>query len=243
VRERPEPNPYPRRKWVEYGALPAAILFWTAVYLFAPQLPQPRYRRRSPCASNLKLITYACQLFAGDNREAFPPDLGALYPAYISDGSIFICPKSRAPVEKCTLQYQGAITDENVSYCYVSGLTAADDPGYVLAFEEEWNHGGIGAHYACIGGQVAWWADIAGLHAQLAKQEAELSAKGRTMKIIRPSWSEWPARPAYLDARSRFWWIAGGAGGGVLILAAAATLLILRRRRRRGNGRPPPGIR
>ena len=55
VREPPEPNPYPRRKWVEYGALPAAIIFWTAVFLFAPRAPE--YRRRHPCTSNIKQIT------------------------------------------------------------------------------------------------------------------------------------------------------------------------------------------
>jgi len=233
VTEPPEPNPYPRRKWVEYGALPAAILFWTAVFLFAPRAP--RRRVRSPCTSNIKQITYACHLFAGDNREAFPSDLGALYPAYISDASIFICPNSRAPVEKCTANYPGAVTDENMSYCYVSGLTAADDPGYVLAFDEEWNHGGKGVVYACIGGQVAWQGDIAEFHKWLARQEAELAAKGRKIKVLRPLWSTWPARPAYLDARSRFWWIAGGVGAGVLILAAAATLVIFYRRRRRGH--------
>jgi len=226
-----EPNPYPRRKWVEYGALPAAILFWVAVFLFAPRGPN---RRRSNCLSNLKCLTYVLALYAGDNNEAFPPDLGTLMgPSYVSDGQIFLCPESGPPVSECKSSLPGTFTDSNLSYIYVSGLSASDDPGYVLAFDEEWNHGGKGVNVAYIGGQVIWRNDIAALHEQLAKQEAELAAKGRTMTVIRPSWSTWPARPPWLVRRSRVRWIAGGVTGGAFLLAAAAMLVVLRRRRRR----------
>ncbi len=230
--ERPEPNPYPRRKWVEYGALPAAVLFWVGVYAFAPR-PYSRHRGRHPCVSNLKQILYACQLFAGDNAEAFPADLGALYPDYITDASIFICSETHAPVEECVALYPGAITDRNLSVCYVSGLTPADDPGYVLAFEEEWGHDAKGVVYTCIGGQVGWQYGTATFHKWLARQKAELAAKGREMKVLRPSWSTWPDEPPWLAAR-RFWWIVGGVGAGAVLLAAIVTTLIrLRRRRRR----------
>jgi hypothetical protein len=232
VTERPEPNPYPRRKWIEYGALPAAVLFWVGVYLFAPVPCARTTTRRTRCASNLKQILYACQLYAGDNVWAFPADLGVLYPDYIPDASVFICPKTLAPVVKCQASYSGALTDANVSVCYVAGLTAEDDPGYVIAFEEEWNHDAKGVSYTCIGGQVGWQHGVAKFHEWLARQGSALKAKGREMKVLRPSWSTWPEEPPWLAAR-RFWWIAGGSAAGALFAATAALLIVLHRRKRR----------
>ena len=75
--------------------------------------------------------------------------------------------------------------------------------------------------------------DAALIHEWFSKQRAELEAKGREIRILRPSWSTWPEEPPWLVARRRFWWIAGGVGSGVLLLAAAATLTIILRRRRR----------
>jgi len=233
VTERHEPNPYPRRKWIEYGALPAAVLFWTAVVLFAPGRHSETGSRGPRCSSYLKQLLYACQLYAGDCGEAFPPDLGALYSYYVTDASLYICPATRAPVEKCRSYRPGAVMDEHQSYCYVSGLTAADDPDSILIFDEEWNHEGKGALVASIDGQILWQKDIAAFHERLAKQKAELEAKGRTTEVIRPSWSTWPAKPQWPPQRSHFWWIVGGIGVGAVLLAAAATLVILLRRRRR----------
>ena len=230
--EGPERNPYPRRRWIEYGALPVAVVFWVAVVALGPR-PRRRHYQRSRCMSNLKQIGYACQLFSGDNREAFPADLGELYPDYISYPGIFICPVSRAPVRECRASYPGAIAGANLSYCYVSGLTAADPPHYVLAFEEEWNHEGEGLHYMCIGGQCGWARDIQRFHANLGKQIAELEANGRTPEVVRPSWSTWPAKPPWIArSRSRLVWIGVGAGVGAVLLAGVVTLIVFRRRRR-----------
>jgi hypothetical protein len=183
--------------------------------------------------SNLKQIMYACALFSGDNNEAFPTDLGALYPDYISDASIFICPKTYAPVERCRASYQGAITDKNLSVCYVSGLTADDSPHYVLAFEEEWNHGAKGVHFACIGGQVAWQHGVAAFHEWFAKQQAELKAMGREINVLRPSWSTWPEEPPWIAERVRFWWIVGSVGAAAVLAAALAGALLYRARKKR----------
>jgi len=237
VTERPEPSVYPLGLKLGCVAMPLALVALIALVVFVPILFHEERPLASNCTSNVKQLLYACALYAGDNNEVFPPDLGSLMPGYFTDGTLLLCPKSRAPVERV---HAGAVTDENMSYCYVSGLTAADDPGYVIAFDEEWNHEGKGVIYGCIGGQVSWQADIAALHARLAKQEAELATKGRKVKILRPLWSTWPDRPPWVDARSRFWWIAGGAVAGVLFLVAAVTLIVLRRRKRRGNGTPAP---
>jgi len=175
------------------GTVTAFGIVLVVLGLLLPALSADHARPRR-CSSNVKQLLYACTLYFHDNADSYPPDLGTLHANYVSDPELFICPDSRAPVEQ---GHAGAVTDKNVTYCYVSGLTAADPVHYVLVFDEEWNHDGEGVHYACISGQVAWETDIAALHDQLAKQKAELAAKGRTTKIIRPSWSTWPEPPEF----------------------------------------------
>ncbi|MHC5054753.1 MAG: hypothetical protein ACYTKD_08550 [Planctomycetota bacterium] len=230
MKEYPEPSIYPRGLGFGCAVLVLAVLLYTGIQAY---IAAGDRSLRSRCPSELKQILYACQLYSGDNAEAFPPDLGALMPDYFTYGGLFLCTESRAPVRECRVAERGAIKDENLSFCYVSGLTAADDPGYVLVFDEEWNHEGKGAYLAYIGGRVCWQKDIAALHERLARQKTELKAKGREMKVLRPSWSTWPERPPWVPAPSRFWWIAGGSATGVLLLAAAVMLFIVLRRRRR----------
>ncbi len=38
--------------------------------------------------------------------------------------------------------------DMHIDYVYVSGLRATDDPAYVLAFDDEWNHDGDAVLFA-----------------------------------------------------------------------------------------------
>lgn len=188
--------------------------------------------RRTKCTSNLKQIGYACQLYAEENAGAFPPDLGALHPEIVSDSELYACPSAwlagRIPDSR-----SDEFLPEAVCYAYVSGLRAMDDGDIVLAFDEEWNHGGDGMNVAQIGGRVEWVRDVDALHARLDEQKAALAAKGRSMKIIRPPWSRWPDPPEY---PVRPWherpvvmilMIAGG-----LVIAALVVGLTVRARRR-----------
>ncbi len=95
--------------------------------LLLPALAAARERaRRTRCASNLKQIGYGFHLYSSDFSEAFPSfaeaaampgvggwgtqatvasamaSLGMLYPDFISDGKIFMCPSANyaTPVEK-----------------------------------------------------------------------------------------------------------------------------------------------
>jgi len=205
----------------------AFVSLGVAIHVIAVSRERPN---RPDCTSNIKQILYACALYSGDNAKAFPPDLGALVPAYVSDVKLFICPRSGAPVK---LGIAGPITDKNLTYCYVSGLTATDPPHYVLIFDEEWNHKKQDANVAFVGGEVTRWRRMAALHDQLAKQEAELAAKGRTIEIIRPSWSTWPDRPPWVEPRPRSWWLVGGTAVGAGVVLVAGFLLLARWKRRR----------
>ena len=187
--------------------------------------------RRVKCTSNLKQITYACVLYSGDNAEAFPPDLGALVEEYISDGEIFQCPSSgRYRAGECPPG--GPLEDKHLSYCYVSGLRATDDADFILAFDEEWNHDREGIVVAFVGGRVSWVRNVESLHARLKEQSAALAADGRTVNILRPSWSKWPEPPPDLPARFAwpwwFWLILAGAAVLVVLLAVAVVRRVVR---------------
>jgi hypothetical protein len=149
------------------------------------------------CASNLKRIVYACHLYSTDNSEKLPQDLGSLFPRYIRDSTVYICPAVRGRLRAYEGPEAGRIPDRHISYCYVSGLKATDRPDYVLAFDEEWNHDGRGIYVLRVGGSVEWVADIKRLHEELRRQADELRAKGRGMQLLRPSWSRHPGRPVY----------------------------------------------
>ncbi|MHC4252025.1 MAG: hypothetical protein ACYS9X_23140 [Planctomycetota bacterium] len=240
--ERPGVRPHTpgkaRRSSLNGLLVAVALVVATTLVVVSLVLPAIAGRRERPlwdkCPGNLKQIAYACALYSADNVSSFPPHLRSLYPEYISDTDIIAHCGTHVPVERYLPELPGAIIDRDLCYCYVSGLMATDDPGYILAFDEEWNHKGEGVRTVRIGGRISWESDVEALHKQLTGQEAELKAEGRTMIIVRPSWSIWPARPVWVKPRSRFWWVAGGSATGVLLLAAAvATLILLRRRRRR----------
>jgi len=183
--------------------------------------------RRAKCTGNLKQIAYACLLYSGDNAEAFPPDLGALVGEYVTHGDIFLCPSSgRHRAGACPPG--GPLDDANLSYCYVSGLKASDADDFILAFDEEWNHDREGLVVAYVGGRVGWANDIETFHAKLDKQQAALEAEGRSMKIVRPSWSRWPEPPPELPSRMGWSWQLWLIVAGVALLVLLVAIVVVR---------------
>lgn len=85
--------------------------------------------RRTKCASNLRQIGIALHLYAGDNNEAFPANLAALYPNYVADQVVFDCPSSSAV---------GTAAIPN--YTYVAGLTESTTSNTTIAYDTVGNH-------------------------------------------------------------------------------------------------------
>ncbi|MHC5054407.1 MAG: hypothetical protein ACYTKD_06795 [Planctomycetota bacterium] len=210
-----------------------------AGFLYSALAAAREWARRENCQSCLKCLLYVCQLYTGDNEERFPSSLSDLLGSYVPDGEILLCPSAGKATE---LKYGDLITgadlDSHTDFVYVSGLTASDPPDYVIIFEDEWNHDGEGVNAVAIGGWKYWTGDINALHEQLRKQERELAARGREMRLIRPAWSSWPDPSASADPRAgpkgRPWCkvhIAGavlvGALAGPLVAAFVFVIVVL----------------
>ena len=164
------------------------------------------------------------------------------FPRYARDGRVYVCPTvwRAGRIEACKTPENRLILRGQICYCYVSGLKADDNPEFILAFDEEWNHKNErgdrrdGLNVLYVTGDVRWEDDFKAFHMRLEKQKKELAAQGREMRIIRPSWSRWPERPEYpaTPLRERPLVIALVVAGGV-VLGALTALLVIRRRRRR----------
>ncbi|MHC4247974.1 MAG: hypothetical protein ACYS9X_02490 [Planctomycetota bacterium] len=117
---------------------------------------------RRKCVSNLKQILYSCQLYSGDYNDDFPPTLGALFPEYLNDGQVFLCPSSGKAEEIGVADLPEGVTDASAvwskrftDYVYVEGLRACAPPDAVVAYGREGDHEDD-RFVAFIGGMVTW---------------------------------------------------------------------------------------
>lgn len=173
------------------AAMLALLILAGWCLLLPPVHTCPARALRTACTSNLKQIGYALHLYWADHGEAFPENLPVLFEKdYLKDRKVFICPTAREHVARFTPGE--TFTEEHMSYCYVSGVRADDEPWFIASFDVESNHEGDGVNLLFVGGNVQWRGDFDWLHDQLARQKREMEAQGRKMKIIRPGWSEPP---------------------------------------------------
>ncbi len=132
--------------------------------------------RRTQCASNLKQIGLAINMYSNDNSEAFPTggtdaatelqSLGKLFDAYISDRKVFRCPSDNSVSEANNLGLSTTNTDFTTSRCsygYDDNHTATNDPGTAIAADKlgtsttlSANHGQKGQNVLYIDGHVEW---------------------------------------------------------------------------------------
>jgi hypothetical protein len=221
--------------------------------------------RRTKCHANLAGLLYTVQLYIGDNvpegstecvDDRFrlapsPPNIDALFGSYLTDAELLLCPSASKATEMTDLGFlrhgvsgaSGSIYPEHTDYVFVSGLLGGDPPDYVVAFDDEWNHDGDGVNVASIGGRCYWTDDIKALHEKLAKQDKELAAQGREMKLLRPAWSAWSDPSVSSDPRAGPWpWYRRRNGSAVLVGASVGfvaalvmAVVMFSRRRRRGQ--------
>lgn len=93
----------PRLTYAEFWAV--LLITVIAVGIAVPAVSLAHARGRSSCAGNLKQLGVVFKMYADENKEYFPPlspipdnwipDAEAVYPEYLSDLSVLICPSSR----------------------------------------------------------------------------------------------------------------------------------------------------
>ncbi len=104
---------------------------------------------RRTCTSNLKEIGLSLHMYSMDNNGQLPPNLGALYPRYIEDLRIFVCPMSSETVSEATE------IDDKGSYVYIPGYTSKDDPDTLIVYEKS-HPGSEGRYELYLNGHVTW---------------------------------------------------------------------------------------
>jgi len=137
--------------------------------------------RRTQCASNLKQIGLALNMYANDNNEAFPTtvgsnsaaaelqSLGKLFDVYITDRKVFRCPSDTAVTEANVLTLtttNSSFTASTCSYGYDDNHMANNDPGVVVIADRlgtdtastglSANHNNKGQNVLFIDGHVEW---------------------------------------------------------------------------------------
>ena len=109
--------------------------------IMVPSLMRAReLSKRVISEANLKTVGIACQVYAFDHQEQFPPDLETL----ADDGNVarkqLISPRDPSP-GRC-------------SYVYISGQTLKSNPRNVLAHEPDYD--GEGGNVLFVNGHVEW---------------------------------------------------------------------------------------
>lgn len=109
------------------------------VSVFLPSLNRARETaNRVKCASNLRQIGQGCFMYANDNHQQFPPDLGTLVTAESMTPRTFVCPSGPANPASAT---SAAWVNKNSDYVYLgAGRTTTMGPSEVLVYENPVDH-------------------------------------------------------------------------------------------------------
>ena len=121
-------------------------IFILTMALLAPVAQFARARaNKVNCATNLRKISLGLHGYAARNDDAFPPDLGSLYPDYVDDEKVFDCPASKRLGSKMKPDYD-----------YTPSLGVASPPKAVVVRDADGNHGRSGANILKVNGDVEW---------------------------------------------------------------------------------------
>ena len=97
------------------------------------------------CSANVRLLSLALHMYAADHDDAFPPDLGSLYPGYVKEEMVFDCPASKSMGTAAASDYE-----------YICGLSELSGPAEVIIYDRDGNHNGLGRNVVRVNGSVEW---------------------------------------------------------------------------------------
>jgi hypothetical protein len=159
---RPAPTleyaPRKRAAW-KLTRLEIGVAVAVTLALLLTLLPSLGRRRRHDdprlrCASNLRQVAQAVQLYANENRGRFPPDVATLLLTQDLSADNFVCrftndTAAYGPTPEATAAQLTAAAG-HLSYVYCgAGMTGNVPPSTVIAYEPPSNHGdGLWVAYA-----------------------------------------------------------------------------------------------
>ncbi|MDD5136543.1 MAG: hypothetical protein PHX20_01405 [Candidatus Omnitrophica bacterium] len=129
---------------VEVLVVACAVL--AMIVILAPFMRMAKDRaNKIYCANNLRQISLGLHKFALDHNGVFPDNLGALYPDYVTSGTVFDCPGKKHSTVK-----------SGPDYIYRAGLTESSASDEIIVQDSEANHAKSGKHIVRVDGSVEW---------------------------------------------------------------------------------------
>lgn len=137
----------------------AVLVCGCMVSILLPSLNRAREQaNRVKCASNMRMIANAVQMYANQNRGVFPDTLDRLITAGFVQSDVFVCPSSSdtaAPGSDNKTQAANLQRGGHLSYVYVGkGLNTRAPANAVLAYEPMTNHSNDGTNILFADGTV-----------------------------------------------------------------------------------------
>lgn len=142
----------------------ALVCVFVCVFVLVPilirSLDRSRYHDpRLKCASNLRQIGQGVQMYANENKGAFPDDFAALLLTQDITSEVFVCyitNDTRAEGPTTQAVAANLTAGGHLSYVYVGkGLTSYSPQTAVVAYEPLSNHGN-GTNVLYADGHIEW---------------------------------------------------------------------------------------
>ncbi|MCP4641888.1 MAG: hypothetical protein GY851_15710, partial [bacterium] len=120
--------------------------------------------RQTLCVHNLKQVACVLNVYAKNNGGRYPDTMSALYPKYIPELLVYVCPEVRERCEKERgIPHPFSSDDPTAdeidalsSYTLVPGLSSNGAANTVVAYEKVDNHSGMGRSLLYLDGRGAW---------------------------------------------------------------------------------------
>ncbi len=119
--------------------------------------------RQTLCVHNLKHLFLGLEAFAKEHDGQLPARLSELWPKYLPDLEVLVCPEVQAAcLRECGVSHpfppnpSPEDMDALCSYAYVPGHTLKDAANTVIVYEKRDNHLGKGRSLLCLDGRGAW---------------------------------------------------------------------------------------
>jgi prepilin-type processing-associated H-X9-DG protein len=121
------------------------------IAMFVPRFFEAKEKARSTmCIHNLRQLAIACILYANDHESVLPFRLSELYPDYVADLAVFVCPVSGKEVSRATID---AVSDYRLAIPGANLGDIKEQQNTVMLVEKESRHGS-GRNVAYVDGHV-----------------------------------------------------------------------------------------